>query len=45
MLIEMGAAINTKQIVQAVNITEVPDQTLLEAISDNNPKLKAILNN
>ena len=42
MLIEMGAAINTKQIVQAVNITEVPDQTLLEAISDNNPKLKAI---
>jgi APA family basic amino acid/polyamine antiporter len=42
MLIEMGAAINTKQKVQAVNITEVPDQTLLEAISDDNPKLKAI---
>ncbi|OUV74735.1 MAG: hypothetical protein CBC83_03745 [Flavobacteriales bacterium TMED123] len=42
MLIEMGAAINTKQKVQAVNITEVPDQTLLEAISDKNPKLKAI---
>lgn len=42
MLIEMGAAINTKQKVQAVNITEVPDQTLLEAISDDNPKLRAI---
>ena len=42
MLIEMGAAINTKQKIQAVNITEVPDQTLLEAISDDNPKLKAI---
>ena len=42
MLIEMGAAINTKQITQSINITEVPDQTLLEAISDNNPKIKAI---
>ena len=42
MLIEMGAAINTKQIIQTINITEVPDQTLLEAISDNNPKVKAI---
>ena len=42
MLIEMGAAINTKQKIQAVTITEVPDQTLLEAISDDNPKLKAI---
>jgi hypothetical protein len=42
MLIEMGAAINTKQKIQAVTITEVPDQTLLEAMSDDNPKLKAI---
>ena len=42
MLIEMGAAINTKRTIQTVNITEVPDQTLLEAISDENPKLKAI---
>jgi len=42
MLIEMGAAINTKKTIQAVNITEVPDQTLLEAISDKNPKLEAI---
>lgn len=42
MLIEMGAAINTKKMIQTVNITEVPDQTLLEAISEDNPKLKAI---
>ena len=42
MLIEMGAAINTKKTIQVINITEVPDQTLLEAISDDNPKLKAV---
>ena len=42
MLIEMGAAINTKQTIQAINITEVPDQTLLEAISDKDPKTASI---
>ena len=42
MLIEIGAAINTKQKIQVINITEVPDQTLLEAISDKNSKITSI---
>ena len=42
MLIEIGAAINKKQKLQVINITEVPDQTLLEAISDKNSKITSI---
>jgi amino acid transporter len=42
MLIEIGAAINTRQKIQVMNITEVPDQTLLEAIPDSNSKITSI---
>ena len=39
MLVEIGAAINKKKSIQAVNITEVPNQTFLDAIVEENPKL------
>ena len=42
MLLEIGASINTRKKIQAVNITEVPDQTLLEAIAENTSKNKSI---
>jgi len=42
MLLEIGASINTRKKIQAVNITEVPDQTLLEAIAENTSKTKSI---
>ena len=42
MLMEIGAAINTRQKIQVINITEVPDQTLLQAISDKNSRMKSI---
>ncbi|MCB0474074.1 MAG: amino acid permease, partial [Flavobacteriaceae bacterium] len=42
MLIEIGAAINKKEKVQAVNITEVPNQAYLEAFMEDNPKINAL---
>ena len=41
MLVEIGAAINKKKI-QAVNITEVPNQTFLDAFMDENPKVSSL---
>ena len=37
MLVEIGAAINKREILQAVNITEVPNQTFLDAFVEENP--------
>ena len=42
MLVEMACAINTRSSVQAVNITEVPNQTFLEALNKNTPKILSV---
>ena len=42
MLVEIGAALNTKDKLQVANITEVPDQTFLEALVDENPKINSL---
>ena len=42
MLTEIACAINIKSSVQAVNITEVPNQTFLEAINNDTPKVLSI---
>ncbi len=42
MLVEMASAINTRSSVQAVNITEVPNQTFLEALNQDTPKILSI---
>ena len=42
MLIEMGAAINKKEKLQAVNITEVPNQTFLDAFTEDNPRITSL---
>ena len=42
MLVEIGAALNTKEKLQVANITEVPNQTFLEALVDDNPKVNAL---
>ena len=42
MLVEIGAAINRKTKLQVVNITEVPNQTFLEAVVEENPKTLSI---
>jgi nucleotide-binding universal stress UspA family protein len=42
MLVEIGAAINKRDILQAVNITEVPNQTFLAAFVDENPKILSL---
>ena len=42
MLVEMASAINTRSSVQAVNITEVPNQTFLEALNKDTPKVLSI---
>jgi len=42
MLVEIGAAINKKEHIQAVNITEVPNQTYLDAFMDPNPKINSL---
>lgn len=42
MLIEIGAAINKKEKLQTVNITEVPNQTFLEAFMQPNPKITSL---
>jgi len=42
MLVEIGAAINKRQQLQAVNITEVPDQTFLDAFMEESPKINSL---
>lgn len=42
MLIEIGAALNKKEVTQAVNITEVPNQTILDAVMEENPRIHAL---
>lgn len=42
MLTEMACAINTRSSVQAVNITEIPNQTFLEAMNKDTPKILSI---
>jgi len=42
MLVEIGAALNTKEKLQVANIVEVPNQTFLEAVVDENPKVAAL---
>ena len=42
MLVEIGAALNTKEKLQVANIIEVPNQTFLEAVVDENPKVNAL---
>jgi len=39
MLVEIGAAINKKETIQTVNITEIPNQTFLDAVMEENPKI------
>ncbi len=42
MLVEIGAAINKKEKLQTVNITEVPNQTFLDAFLGNNPRINSL---
>lgn len=42
MLVEIAAAINKKEHIQAVNITEVPDQTYLDAFIEDGPKVTSL---
>ena len=42
MLVEMASAINTRSSVQAVNITEVPNQTFLDALNKYTPRIISI---
>ena len=42
MLVEIGAAINKGGKTQAINITEVPNQTFLDAVMDDNPKTNSL---
>ena len=39
MLVEIASAINKKDTIQAVNITEVPNQTFLDAFMKDDPKI------
>jgi amino acid transporter len=42
MLVEIAAAINKKETIQAVNITEVPNQTFLDAFMKDDPKILSL---
>ena len=42
MLVEIGAALNTQDKLQVANITEVPNQTFLEALVEENPKVNSL---
>ena len=42
MLVEIGAAINKRQQLQTVNITEVPNQTYLDAFMGESPKINSL---
>ena len=41
-LVEIGAALNQKNTLQVVNIKEVPDQTFLDAVLIETPKIKSL---
>lgn len=41
-LVEIGSSLNQKKKIQVVNITEVPDQTSLDAIVEDTPKIRSI---
>jgi len=41
-LVELGAALNQKKYLQVVNIKEVPDQTSLDAVLIETPKIKSL---
>lgn len=41
-LVEMAAAMNKRDKIQALNITEVPNQTFLDAVSENTPRTVAL---
>ncbi|WP_115460732.1 amino acid permease [Winogradskyella aurantiaca] len=42
MLVEIGAALNTRDKLQVANLTEVPNQTFLEAVVEENPKVNSL---
>jgi amino acid transporter len=42
MLVEIGSAINKKKKLQTVNITEVPNQTFLDAFIKDDPKIMSL---
>ena len=42
MLVEIAAAINKRDTIQTVNITEVPNQTFLEAFMKDDPKILSL---
>ena len=42
MLVEIAAAINRRERVQVVNITEVPNQTFLDAMVEENPRISSL---
>ncbi|MEC7863972.1 MAG: APC family permease, partial [Bacteroidota bacterium] len=41
-LVELGAALNAKKSIQVLNIKEVPDQTFLDAVLIETPKIKSL---
>ena len=41
-LVELGSALNKKKSLQVLNIKEVPDQTFLDAVLTENPKVKSL---
>ena len=41
-LVEVGASLNEKKTLQVVNIKEVPDQTFLDAVLIETPKIKSL---
>ena len=41
-LLEVGASLNEKKTLQVVNIKEVPDQTFLDAVLTETPKIKSL---
>jgi len=42
MLVEIGAAINRREKIQVVNVTEVPNQTFLDAMVEENPRITSL---
>ena len=42
MLVEIGSALNAKKTLQAIHITEVPNQTFLDAMIEENPKISSL---
>jgi len=42
MLVEIGAALNRKEVTQTVHITEVPNQTFLDAVMEDNPMIHSL---